>query len=290
MERFIEKARVIIEALPYIKEFYGKTIVVKYGGSAMDDENLKTKCIEDFVLLKLIGINLIIVHGGGPHITNLMNKLGKETVFIEGYRYTDEETVNITEMVLSGLINKELVALINNHGGKAVGLSGKDSNLIVAEKKIDKSGKNIDFGLVGEIKKINPELLITLTKDGYIPLVSPVAIGVDGKTYNVNADIAASEIAIATNAYRLIYLTDVRGIYKDPADESSFIPTLYRSDAEKLKKEGIITKGMIPKIDSSIKALENGVEKVHIIDGRIEHSVLLELLTEAGIGTEIVLS
>lgn len=289
MQKFIEKARIIMEALPYIKEFYGKTIVVKYGGSAMDDEYLKSKSIEDFVLLKLIGINLIIVHGGGPHITSLMNKLGKEAVFIEGYRYTDKETIEITEMVLSGLINKELVALINNQGGKAVGLSGKDSNLIVAEKKLDKSGKNIDFGLVGNIKKINPELLFTLIKDGYIPVISPIGIGEDGDTYNINADVAAAEIAIASKAYRLIYLTDVKGIYRNIEDESSFIPTLKKDDVPSMKKDGIITKGMLPKIDSSIKALENGVEKVHIIDGRIEHSVLLELLTEAGIGTEIVL-
>ncbi len=289
MQKFIEKARIIMEALPYIKEFYGKTIVVKYGGSAMDDEYLKSKSIEDFVLLKLIGINLIIVHGGGPHITNLMNKLGKEAVFIEGYRYTDKETIEITEMVLSGLINKELVALINNQGGKAVGLSGKDSNLIVAEKKLDKSGKNIDFGLVGNIKKINPELLFTLIKDGYIPVISPIGIGEDGHTYNINADVAAAEIAIASKAYRLIYLTDVKGIYRNIEDENSFIPSLKKDDVPSMKKDGIITKGMLPKIDSSIKALENGVEKVHIIDGRIEHSVLLELLTEAGIGTEIVL-
>ncbi len=289
MKKFIEKARTIIEALPYIKEFYGKTVVVKYGGSPMDDEGLKSKTIEDFVLLKHIGINLIIVHGGGPHITSLMEKMGKKAVFIEGYRYTDEETVNITEMVLSGLINKELVAMINQHGSRAVGLSGKDSNLIVAEKKLDKSGKNIDFGLVGDIKEVNPGLLITLIKDGYIPVISPVAIGVDGKTYNINADVAASEISIATNAYRLIYLTDVRGIYKNPDDESSFIPTLSRTQVEEMKNKGIITKGMLPKIEASIKALENGVKKVHIIDGRIEHSVLLELLTEAGIGTEIIL-
>ncbi|MEJ5285144.1 MAG: acetylglutamate kinase [Brevinematia bacterium] len=289
MQKFIEKARIIMEALPYIKEFYGKTIVVKYGGSAMDDEYLKSKSIEDFVLLKLIGINLIIVHGGGPHITNLMNRLGKEAVFIEGYRYTDKETIEITEMVLSGLINKELVALINNQGGKAVGLSGKDSNLIVAEKKLDKSGKNIDFGLVGNIKKINPELLFTLIKDGYIPVISPIGIGEDGHTYNINADVAAAEIAIASKAYRLIYLTDVKGIYRNIEDENSFIPSLKKDDVPSMKKDGIITKGMLPKIDSSIKALENGVEKVHIIDGRIEHSVLLELLTEAGIGTEIVL-
>ncbi len=192
-------------------------------------------------------------------------------------------------MVLSGFINKELVALINNQGGKAVGLSGKDSNLIIAEKKLDKSGKNIDFGLVGNIKKINPELLFTLIRDGYTPVISPISIGEDGHTYNVNADFAAAEIAIASKAYRLIYLTDVKGIYKNIEDENSFIPTLKKDEIPSMKKEGIITKGMLPKIDSAMKALENGVEKVHIIDGRIEHSVLLELLTEAGIGTEITL-
>jgi len=289
MEKYIEKARTIMEALPYIKEFYGKTIVIKYGGSAMDNEYLKQKSIEDFVLLKLIGINLIIVHGGGPHITNMMERLGKEAIFIDGYRYTDQETVNITEMVLSGLINKQLVAMINNQGGKAVGLSGKDSNLIIAQKKMDNSGKNLDFGLVGDIKKINSELLFTLIKDGYIPVISPIAIGEDGQTYNINADVAASEIAIATKAYRLIYLTDVRGIYREKNNEDSFIPTISKKEAEVLKKEKVITSGMLPKIDYSVKALDNGVEKVHIIDGRIEHSVLLELLTEAGIGTEIVI-
>ncbi len=289
MQKYIEKARIIMEALPYIKEFYGKTIVVKYGGSAMDDEYLKSKCIEDFVLLRLIGINLIIVHGGGPHITNLMKRVGKEAVFIEGYRYTDKDTMELTEMVLSGLINKELVASINFHGGKAIGISGKDSNLIVAEKKVDKSGKNIDFGLVGNIKKVNPDIIFTLIKDGYTPVISPIAVGEDGNTYNINADVAASEIAISANAYRLIYLTDVKGIYRNIEDENSFIPTLRKEEVDNLKKKGIISKGMLPKIDSAIKALENGVEKVHIIDGRIEHSVLLELLTEAGIGTEILL-
>jgi acetylglutamate kinase len=289
MEKFIDKARTIMEALPYIREFYGKTVVVKYGGSAMDDEKLKEISIKDFVLLKLVGINLIVVHGGGPHISKLMEKLGKEVKFIEGYRYTDEETVEITEMVLSGLINKEIVARINFEGGKAVGVSGKDSNLIVSEKKKDYSGKNIDYGLVGEIVKVNPDILFNLIEGGYIPVVSPISIGVDGKTYNINADTAAGEIAIAARAYRLIYITDVRGIYKVPGDESTFIPSLHKDEIDDLKRDKIISKGMLPKVDSAIKALENGVEKVHIIDGRIEHSLLLELLTEAGIGTEILL-
>lgn len=287
MLKYIEKARTIMEALPYIKEFYGKTVVIKYGGNAMEDPDLKEKAIQDFVLLKLIGMNVVVVHGGGPHITSLMEKLGKEAVFIEGHRYTDQETMNITEMVLSGSLNKELVALISHHGGKAVGISGKDSNLIVAKRKEDKSGKGLDFGQVGSITKINPELVLTLTKEGYIPVVSPVAIGEDGKTYNINADTAAAEIAISLKAAKLIYMTDIKGIYRDIQDESTFIPSINEEEVLKLKKDGIITKGMLPKIDSAMKAIKSGVEKVHIIDGRVEHSVLLELLTDAGVGTEI---
>ena len=289
MQKYIEKARTIIEALPYIKEFNGRTVVIKYGGNAMEDDKLKEEAIRDFVLLKLIGMNIVVVHGGGPHITSLMERLGKEAVFIEGYRYTDTETMEITEMVLSGLVNKELVAKINYNGGKAVGISGKDSNLIVAKKKEDKSGKNLDFGQVGSIVKINPGLLETLTREGYIPVVSPVAIGDDGHSYNINADTAAGEIAIALKAAKLIYMTDIKGIYRDIKDESSFIPSINEEEVIKLKKDGIITKGMLPKIDSAVKAVKNGVEKVHIIDGRVEHSVLLELLTDAGVGTEIIL-
>jgi len=288
MEKYIEKARNIMEALPYIKEFHGKSIVVKYGGNAMEDPDLKQKVIQDIILLKLIGVNIIVVHGGGPHITSLMEKLGKEAVFIEGHRVTDSETMEITEMVLSGLINKELVALINSNGGMAVGISGKDSNLILAKKKENKQNKEIDLGHVGTIVKVNPEILSTLTSQGFIPVISPVAIGIDGKTYNINADTAAGEIAISVKASRLIYMTDIKGIYRKLNDENSFIPTINEKEVEKLKEEGIINKGMIPKVESAIKAIKNGVEKVHIIDGTIEHSVLLELLTDAGIGTEIV--
>ena len=287
MQKYIEKARIIMEALPYIREFSGKTVVVKYGGNAMENAELKEKVIQDIVLLKLIGMNVVVVHGGGPHITGLMEKLGKEAVFIEGHRVTDNETMAITEMVLSGLVNKEIVALVNKNGGKAVGISGKDSSLIVAKKKEDKSGKGLDFGQVGSIVRINPEILSSLTKDGYIPVVSPVAIGEDGQTYNINADTAAGEIAASLKASKLIYMTDIKGIYRDLKDESTFIPSIDEAGVEQLKKDGIITKGMLPKIDSAIRAIKSGVEKVHIIDGRVEHSVLLELLTDAGIGTEI---
>jgi acetylglutamate kinase len=287
MQKYIENARTIMEALPYIKEFSGKTVVIKYGGNAMDNDDLKEKVIQDLVLLKLVGINVVVVHGGGPHITSLMERLGKEAVFIEGHRVTDKETMEITEMVLSGLVNKEIVTLVNKNGGKAVGISGKDSSLIVARKKEDKSGKGLDFGQVGTIVKVNPELLVSLTGDGYIPVISPVAIGEDGETYNINADTAAGEIAVSLKASKLIYMTDIKGIYKKLDDESTFIPSIDEKGVEELKAKGIITKGMLPKIDSAIKAIKNGVDKVHIIDGRVEHSVLLELLTDAGIGTEI---
>jgi acetylglutamate kinase len=288
MQKYIEKARIIMEALPYIKEFCGKMVVIKYGGNAMEDQKLKEKIIEDFVLLKLIGIDVLVVHGGGPHITSLMERLGKEAIFIEGHRVTDEETMEITEMVLSGLVNKELVGMINAKEGKAVGISGKDGSLIVAKKKEDKSGKGLDFGQVGSIVKVNPEILFSLKKEGYIPVISPVAIGIDGRTYNINADTAAGEIAQSVKAAKLIYMTDIKGIYRDLKDESTFIPSINEKEIGKLKEQGVISKGMLPKVDSALKAIKGGVEKVHIIDGRVEHSVLLELLTDAGIGTEIV--
>jgi len=287
MQKYIEKARVIMEALPYIKEFFGKTVVIKYGGNAMENGELKDKVIKDLVLLKLIGMNIVVVHGGGPHISGMMEKLGKKPEFIEGQRVTDHETMDITEMILSGLINKDITAMININGGNAVGISGKDSSLIIAEKKTSKSDKNLDLGQVGTIKKINAGLLLSLIRDNYIPVISPVALGEDGKTYNINADNAAGEIAISLKATRLIYMTDIRGIYRDIKDDNTFIPSINELDIEKLKKEGIITKGMLPKIDSAIKAVKKGVEKVQIIDGRVEHSILLELLTDAGIGTEI---
>ncbi|URA10948.1 acetylglutamate kinase [Thermospira aquatica] len=282
MERYIEKARVIMEALPYIREFSKKTVVIKYGGNAMESPQLKELVMQDIALLKLVGINVVIVHGGGPAISEMMQRLGKEPKFVDGYRYTDEETMEITEMVLSGLINKELVAAVNAHGIKAVGLSGKDNRLILAKKKGPK-----DIGMVGEIISIQPEVVQTLIASDYVPVISPVGVGEDGKTYNINADIAAGEIAIALKAYKLIYMTDIRGIYEDINDENSFLSTVNETAINRLKKEKKISEGMIPKIDSALKAVKQGVEKVHIIDGRIEHSLLLELLTDAGIGTEI---
>ncbi len=281
MEKFIGNARVIIEALPYIKEFYSKTIVIKYGGNAMEDPQLKKNVIQDIVLLKYVGMNIILIHGGGPHITSFMEKLGKEAVFIEGHRVTDGETMEITEMVLSGLINKEITALINSSGGKAAGISGRDGNLIIAEKKGER------LGHVGVIVRVNPELLFTLTGSGYIPVVSPVAIGNSGEAYNVNADTAAGEIALSVKASKLIYMTDIRGIYRDPDDDMTFIPSIDQKGISKLIKEGVITRGMLPKVESAIKAVNNGIGKVHIIDGTVEHSLILELLTSAGIGTEI---
>lgn len=282
MERYIEKARIIMEALPYIREFSGKTVVIKYGGNAMESPKLKELVMQDIALLKLVGINVVIVHGGGPAISEMMKRLGMEPKFVDGYRYTDEETMMVTEMVLSGLINKELVAAVNAHGIKAVGLSGKDNRLIVAKRKGPK-----DIGLVGEIVSIQPEVIETLLSGGYVPVISPVGVGEDGTTYNINADVAAGEIAIALRAYKLIYMTDVKGIYEDIKDEKTFLSTVDEKTIARLKKEGRISEGMIPKIDSALKAVKNGVEKVHIIDGRIEHSILLELLTNAGIGTEI---
>ncbi|NPV38048.1 Acetylglutamate kinase [Brevinematales bacterium NS] len=282
MERYIEKARIIMEALPYIREFSGKTVVIKYGGNAMESPKLKELVMQDIALLKLVGINVVIVHGGGPAISEMMKRLGMEPKFVDGYRYTDEETMMVTEMVLSGLINKELVAAVNAHGIKAVGLSGKDNRLIVAKRKGPK-----DIGLVGEIVSIHPEVIETLLSGGYVPVISPVGVGEDGTTYNINADVAAGEIAIALRAYKLIYMTDVKGIYEDIKDEKTFLSTVDEKTIARLKKEGRISEGMIPKIDSALKAVKSGVEKVHIIDGRIEHSILLELLTDAGIGTEI---
>lgn len=289
MEAYINKARTIMEAMPYLRDFSGETIVIKYGGNAMESEELKKQVILDVILLKLVGIHVVVVHGGGPHITALMKRLGKEAVFVEGHRHTDEETMEITEMVLSGSVNKEIVALINSNGGRAVGLSGKDGSLITARKKEDTSGKGLDFGQVGEIVEVNTHLVADLTRDGYIPVISPVAMGKDGKTYNINADVAAGWIAAGLKARRLIYMTDIKGIYWDIHDETSFMPTLYSKDVAEMKQTERLSSGMLPKIDSALLALEGGVEKVQIVDGRVEHSILLELLTDAGIGTQILL-
>ena len=286
-------AEVLIEALPYIRHFYDRRIVIKYGGAAMEDETLIHSVMQDIVLMKYVGIRPIVVHGGGPRITTWMDKVGKVPEFVQGLRVTDAETVEIAEMVL-GLINKEIVARINQHGGKAIGLSGKDANLILAEKQetqvTDEKGQqtDVDLGFVGKIIGINTESIVTLDKAGYIPIIAPIGIGVDGQTYNINADTMAGEIASAFQAEKLIVLTDMRGILRDLSDASSLIPTIRLREIDKFIEEGFIAGGMRPKVEACATALMGGVYKTHIIDGRISHSLLLEVFTEGGIGTEIV--
>ena len=286
-------AEVLIEALPYIRRFYDRRIVIKYGGAAMEDEKLIRSVMQDIVLMKYIGIRPIIVHGGGPRITTWMDKVGKVPEFIQGLRVTDAETVEIAEMVL-GLINKEIVARINQHGGKAIGLSGKDANLILAEKQetqiTDETGQqtDVDLGFVGKIIGVNTESIMALDKADYIPVIAPIGVGIDGQTYNINADTMAGEIASAFQAEKLIVLTDTRGILRDLSDASSLIPTIRMREVDQFIKDGFIAGGMLPKVEACTTALMGGVFKAHIIDGRIPHSLLLEVFTEGGIGTEII--
>ena len=286
-------AEVLIEALPYIRHFYDRRIVIKYGGAAMDDDALVHSVMQDIVLMKYVGIRPIIVHGGGPRITTWMDKIGKVPEFVQGLRVTDAETIEIAEMVL-GSINKEIVSLINQHGGKAIGLSGKDANLVLAEKQetqvTDENGQEIDvdLGFVGKIIGINTESVTALDKAGYIPVITPIGVGVDGQTYNINADTMAGEIASAFQAEKLIMLTDTRGILRDLSDDASLMPTIRMREVDTFIKEGFIAGGMLPKVEACTTALIGGVYKTHIIDGRIPHSLLLEVFTEGGIGTEIV--
>ncbi len=286
-------AEVLIEALPYIRRFYDRRIVIKYGGAAMEDETLIHSVMQDIVLMKYVGIRPIIVHGGGPRITEWMDKVGKVPEFVQGLRVTDAETVEIAEMVL-GSINKQIVARINQHGGKAIGLSGKDANLILAEKQetqiTDENGQktDVDLGYVGKIIGVNTESITALDRAGYIPVVSPIGVGVDGQTYNINADTMAGEIASAFQAEKLILLTDTRGILRDLSDISSLIPTIHIREVDQFIEDGFIGGGMLPKVEACTTALMGGVYKTHVIDGRIPHSLLLEIFTEGGIGTEIV--
>ncbi|MDE0399221.1 MAG: acetylglutamate kinase [Candidatus Poribacteria bacterium] len=286
-------AEVLIEALPYIRHFYDRRIVIKYGGAAMEDDTLIHSVMQDIVLMKYVGIRPIIVHGGGPRITTWMDKIGKVPEFVQGLRVTDAETIEIAEMVL-GSINKEIVSRINQHGGKAIGLSGKDANLVLAEKQetqvTDESGQEIDvdLGFVGKIIGINTESVTALDKAGYIPVITPIGVGVDGQTYNINADTMAGEIASAFQAEKLIMLTDTRGILRDLSDDASLMPTIRMREMDAFIKEGFIAGGMLPKVEACRTALIGGVYKTHIIDGRIPHSLLLEVFTEGGIGTEIV--
>ncbi len=292
MKDIITKAEILIESLPYIKNFYGKTFVIKYGGAAQVKEELKESFAKDIVLLNFIGIRTTIVHGGGPKISAMMEKMGKKPTFIQGQRVTDEETMNIVEMVLGGLVNKEIVSLINNHGGKAVGLSGKDGGLIKAKRKIIKKASNegeeeiIDLGLVGEVTGVDPQIIISLSKEGFIPVISPVGSSSKGETLNINADYVAASIAASLKAEKLIILTDVPGIMDK---NEKIISTVKKSQVKKLIDEGIVSGGMLPKVQSCVKAIEGGVSKAHIIDGRVPHCLLLEIFTKEGIGTEIQL-
>ena len=281
---YTQHANILVQALPYIQEYYGKTIVIKYGGNAMINDNLTQTVINDIILMKCIGINPIIVHGGGPDISNTLAKMNYKSKFINGLRYTDETTINVAQMVLAGKVNKDLVKLIEKDGGKAIGLSGIDGSLIKAKKlKI-----GVDLGYVGEITSVNTELLYLAMNSGFIPVVSSIAIGEnDNNSYNINADTCASKIASALKAEKLILLTDVPGVMTDPSDSSTLISTLRLHQIPKLTVDKVINGGMIPKISCCVESVRMGVKKAHIIDGRIEHSLLLELLSEKGIGTEI---
>jgi len=281
----MERARVLNEALPYIQQFGGKIVVVKYGGNAMISENLRRAVLSDIVLLHQMGIHVVVVHGGGPEINDMLKKIGKEGRFVNGLRYTDPETMEIVQQVLCGKVSKDLVSLIHEYGGRAMGLCGMDGRIIEAVKK---TGDGFDYGLVGEITAVNDGPVRDVLEAGYIPVISTVAAGADGeKCYNINADTAAARIAAAMGAEKLIILTDVLGLMRDVNDPNSLISKCRVSEVPVLVKEGVISGGMIPKIQCSVEAVRRGVNRAHILDGRIEHSVLIELLTDAGVGTMI---
>ncbi len=282
MEKAVKKAQILIEALPYIREFSGKRIVIKYGGRAMSDESLKEGIAKDIVLMRYVGIKPVVIHGGGDAITQMMQRLGITPRFIEGNRVTDESTMSIVEMVLSGKINKEIVALLNHFGGKAVGLGGKDGELILAKKC-----KNKNLGLVGNVEKINSAIIEVLGREGFIPVIAPVATSKEGETLNINADIVAAEIAGSLLAEKLIFLTDVEGVMEDSIHKESLISSLNLKKIEEMMSRGMIQEGMIAKVRACKIALEKGVKKVHIISGKIPRSLLLEVFTDKGIGTQI---
>ncbi|NTW66685.1 MAG: acetylglutamate kinase [Nitrospirae bacterium] len=293
MEKLIEKAMTLIEAMPYMQTFRGKTFVIKYGGNAMIDEKLKHSFAQDVVLLRFIGINPVIVHGGGPQIGTTMERMGKKPTFVSGQRVTDEETMDIVEMVLGGKVNKEIVNLINRAGGRAVGLTGKDGGLIQAKKlkmtkRSEETGETeiIDIGLVGEVTEVRPGALEALDAGGFVPVIAPVGVGAHGETYNINADLVAGAVAGALRAEKLILLTDQAGIMDK---DKNLISSLNKKKVEDLVHKGTIGGGMLPKTRSCFEALEAGCAKVHIIDGRVPHALLLEIFTQSGIGTEITL-
>lgn len=287
MKPIIDKAKVLIEALPYIQKFYGKTVVIKYGGNAMINEELKNKVMEDVTLLKYIGINPIVVHGGGPDISAALKKFDIESEFINGLRVTDKDTMEVAQMVLIGKTNKEIVSLLGTKGGKGLGISGIDGGLIECEKcYTEVDGKKQDIGYVGDIVKINEKVLDVLTKDDYIPVVAPIGVDKEGNSYNINADTVAGAIAAALKAEKLILLTDIDGI-KESMDSEEIIYNISRDEINKMIENEKIVGGMIPKVKGGIEAIEAGVNTVHIIDGRIPHCLLLEIFTDSGIGTMI---
>ena len=280
-----DRAQVLVEALPYIQRYNKKTVVIKYGGNAMISEELRKAVISDIILLKLVGMNVVVIHGGGPEISAMLKKTGKESRFVNGLRYTDEETMDIVQMVLCGKVNKDLVATLNRSGGSAMGLCGLDGGMLKARRRLE---DGVDYGLVGDIVEVDPKPIQDAIADGFIPVISTVAQGIDAETsYNVNADTAAAKVATALGAEKLILLTDVRGLLRDKNDESTLISRIHPSDVPRLMKENVIAGGMIPKIDCCVEAVRSGVARAHILDGRIPHSILIEVLSDAGIGTMI---
>lgn len=282
MSNGLEKAQILIDALPYIRQFNGNTVVIKYGGSAMLDPSINETIVQDIVMLKLVGLKPIIVHGGGPAINNMLNRLGIQSQFINGLRVTTKETMEVVEMVLAGKVNKQIVEMISRQGGCPVGLTGKDGKIIRA-KKLEKDG--VDLGYVGDIVKVNTRLMKSLIDNSFIPIIAPIGSDDEGNTYNINADYAAVAIAAAMKAEKLVFLTDVEGVLKDKEDASSLISFLSDEEAKKYIEEGVIAGGMIPKVECCMKALEQGVPMVHILDGRKKHALVLEIYTPNGIGT-----
>ncbi len=276
------RAKVMVEALPYLQKYNNKVVVVKYGGNAMTNDTLKHAVMEDIVMLSIVGIKVVLVHGGGPEINDMLKRVGKESKFVNGLRYTDEETVDIVQMVLAGKVNKDLVSMLESHGGSAIGLCGLDGNMIEAETL------DPELGYVGEITNVNPRIIQNALDNGYIPVISTIGRGADGTVYNINADTAAARIAAEMKAPSLILLTDIKGLLEDKDDENTIIRTVGVSEVPLLKKQGVITGGMIPKIDCCVEAVRRGVKQANIIDGRIPHSILIELLTDIGAGTMII--
>ncbi len=285
IQQYIEKAKVLIEALPYINQFNGKKVVIKYGGSALINQDIKDTIIQDIALMKFVGMKPIVVHGGGPDINHFLNKVGKKSEFVKGLRVTDEETMEIVEMVLSGKISKDIAANINTHGIKAIGISGKDGGILKAEKMFADDGA--DIGLVGDVKEVDVSLINTLIDNDFVPVISPIGYNDSGDTFNINADYAAVAIAGALKAQKLVFLTDVKGVMRDVADASSIITSINVEEIKTMIADGIISGGMIPKVECCVAGVEKGVSHVHILDGRVEHCLILEIFTKEGIGTMI---